>query len=94
MSGGHFDYIQFRIAEIVESIRGEIANNESTDKDEYGEERGRHYTPEVIERFEIAAQTMDRAMRMATRIDWLLSDDDGEDSFLRRWKDEGLDDSL
>lgn len=94
MSGGHFDYIQFRIAEIVESIRGEIANNESTDKDEYGEERGRHYPPEVIERFEIAARTMDRAMRMATRVDWLLSADDGEDSFLRRWKEEGLDDRL
>jgi len=30
MSGGRFEYVQFRFGEIVETIRSTIANNDST----------------------------------------------------------------
>jgi len=91
MSGGHFDYVQFRLGEIVESIRSTIANNDSTEKDEWGQDIGKHLPPDIIAKFAETADTVERAEKMVTRVDWLLSDDDGYDSFRKRWKDEGLD---
>ena len=90
MSGGYFQYIQFRFGEIVETIRSVVANNDSDEKDECG--YGRDYIPpDIIAKFTETANTVERAAKMVTRVDWLLSGDDGEDSFRRRWSDEGLD---
>ena len=94
MSGGKFEYVQFRFGEIVESIRSVIANNDSTEKNEWGDDLGKHLPPDIIERFARTADIVERAEKMVTRIDWLLSCDDGEDSFRRRWKEEGLDEPI
>lgn len=91
MSGGRFDYMQFRFGEIVESIRSTIANNDSTEKDEWGQDTGQHLPPDIIAKFAETADAVERAEKMVTRVDWLLSGDDGEDSFRRRWKEEGID---
>ena len=88
MSGGAFDYVQFRFGEIVEDIRSVIANNDSTEKNEWGEDIGHHYPPDVIEKFKEAADTIERGEKMATRVDWMLSGDDGECGFLRRWAED------
>jgi hypothetical protein len=92
MSGGKFDYVQFRFAEVVETIRSAVDNNESNEDNGWGGTVGQHLPPDIIEKFTEAADLIERAQKMATRIDWLLSGDDGEDSFRRRWKEEGLDD--
>jgi len=84
MSGGRFDYVQFRFGEIAESIRSTIANNES------GDTVGQHLPPDIIAKFAETADVVERAAKMVTRVDWLLSGDDGEDSFRCRWKEEGL----
>ena len=39
-------------------------------------------------RFKIASHALKKAATMAQRIDWLVSGDDGEESFLRRWSEE------
>ena len=39
-------------------------------------------------RFKIASHTLKKAATMAQRIDWLVSGDDGEDTFLKRWAKE------
>ena len=88
MSGGHFDYDQYKIEDIATSIEEEIASNNSDAVDEFGDSIGANYPDEVIERFKYAAHTLRQAAEMAQRVDWLLSGDDGEDSFLRRWDDE------
>ena len=88
MSGGRFDYVQFRFGEIVESIRSEIANNDSTEKDEWGCDKGRHLPADIIAKFKETADTVERAEKMVTRVDWLLSGDDGENTFRNRWKKE------
>ena len=75
MSGGHFNYYQYQINEIAEEIEYLIAQNETS---EYP------YTPETIEEFKKGLYFLQRAYVYAQRIDWLVSCDDGEDSFHRR----------
>ena len=83
MSGGHFNYAQYRINDIAVEIDEVIKSN-----DKFGWEEGNNYFPAIIEKFKEAAHTLRQAQEMAQRVDWLLSGDDGEDSFLRRWKEE------
>ncbi len=91
MSGGRFEYLQFRFGDIVESIRSTIADNESDEKNEWGGTVGEHLPPDIIAKLAETADAVERAEKMVTRVDWLLSGEDGEESFRRRWKEEGLD---
>jgi len=84
MSGGHFDYKQHHLLDMADSIGSAILNNDSVETDEWGSDIGRHYTPETIVEFEKAVKALKLAYVYAQRIDWLLSCDDGEDSFHRR----------
>ena len=105
MSGGHFDYNQYKISEIADDIQHEIDNNgrELSQKeldedysyrssgwyDRYPEDKFyREYPEEVINEFKNAVKVLRTASVYAQRVDWLLSDDDGEESFLRRLKKE------
>jgi hypothetical protein len=88
MSGGHFQYQQYRIEDIAKDIDELIGSNNDHSKNEWGDTRGRNYPPEVIEKFRETAHTLRQAAEMAQRVDWLVSCDDGEDSFLRRWEKE------
>ena len=85
MSGGHFDYVQFRMEDIATEIEELIYRNDSTEKDDFGEDIGYHYPSEIIKRFKEAAHTIRQAQEMAQRVDWLVSGDDGEESFMTRW---------
>ncbi len=91
MSGGRFEYLQFRFGDIVESIRSTIADNESDEKNEWGGTVGEHLPPDIIAKLAETADAVERAEKMVTRVDWLLSGDDSEESFRRRWKEDGLD---
>lgn len=46
------------------------------------------YPPEIIEKFRETEHCLRRVAEMVRRVDYLLSGDDGEESFLRRWKTE------
>jgi hypothetical protein len=104
MSGGHFNYDQYKIGYIADSIEQEIERNgrEKTREEmkaegwkdpnwyeRYPEDKFHYeYPPEVIEQFKIAVQKLREAQVYAHRVDWLLSSDDGEESFLRRLKED------
>lgn len=88
MSGGHFQFDQYKIGYISDEIEQLIYNNDSTEKDEYGYEKGHHYSEETIKLFKEAMSILKKAQIMAHRIDWLVSGDDGEDSFIERWKED------
>ena len=88
MSGGYFDYTQYKIGQIADEIEHLIETNDSDELNDWGDLIGRGYQPEVIERFRLAIATLRKAEVMAQRIDWLVSDDDGEESFLRRWDED------
>lgn len=104
MSGGRFNYDQYKIGYIADAIEQEIERNgrEKTREEmkaegwrdpnwyeKYPEEKFHYeYPPEVIEQFKVAVKKLREAQVYAHRIDWLLSDDDGEESFLRRLKED------
>lgn len=88
MSGGYFDYDQWRISNIADQIERLIENNDSDEIDEYGHRHGYGYSPETIARFREAVATLSRAAKMTQRVDWLISGDDSEKSFHRRWDEE------
>jgi len=88
MSGGHFSYNQNRIEYIIEAIDELIRDNDRTDKDEWGDTVGNQYKPETIKRFKEAVVLLRLAQVYAQRIDWLVSCDDGEESFHKRLEEE------
>lgn len=86
MSGGYFDYDQFRIKELKEDIEDFlIRKNESTDINEFGEYEGNFFSPEIIEKFKEATKVLNIAYSMVHRIDWLVCADDSERIFHERW---------
>ena len=109
MSGGHFDYYQWHINDIVDSIEDYIYGHslDEEDIDYYIEDhwledkekeyviKNKHtvpnlyeYSKETIKEFKKGLAILKKAYIYAQRIDWLLSDDDGEESFHKRLKEE------
>lgn len=81
MSGGHFDYQQYRLHDIAEQIRELIASNDDQTRNQWGDKRGHGFRPETIAEFEVAIRYLQLAQIYAQRIDWLVSGDDGEGTF-------------
>ena len=88
MSGGHFQYMQYEIGNIADEIEQIILNNDSKEKNEYGDTKGYGFSQGTIEEFKKALFTLKQSYIYVQRIDWLVSGDDGEDSFHRRLKQE------
>ena len=84
MSGGHFNYKQYDIGHIADEVEQIIIDNDSTEEDEYGDIEGYHFTPEIIDEFKQGLKILRQAQVYAQRIDWLVSGDDGPESFLKR----------
>lgn len=101
MSGGSLcDYQQFHIRDMWERIQEEIDSNNKPyyENPEYEweelankyffEEGGKRYSDDTIAEFENGIEILKKAYIYAQRIDWLLSGDDGEESFHERLKEE------
>jgi hypothetical protein len=103
MSGGFFDYNQHKIFDIAEKIQSVIDRNyvlmtedelrrafisPETIKSYPGAAYHYSYPPEVIEKFKEGVELLRKAHVYAHRIDWLLSSDDGEETFLKRLNEE------
>lgn len=88
MSGGAFDYDQYKIGQISDIIKDYIYHNSSDELDEYGYRKYPKYSEETIKQFKTAVTLLNTAQIYAHRIDWLISDDDGEESFHKRLKDD------
>lgn len=88
MSGGRFQHQQYSIWQIAEEIQHVIDVNDDETLTEWGDRRRRGYPPAVIDRFHEAVRALKIAYTYAQRVDWLLSSDDSEESFLERLDDE------
>jgi len=98
MSGGAFDYTQYGLQRIIDSIEQEIAQNGQLipkDKRAYWmledpnkEINYPEYVPGVIAEFKNAVYYLKKALIYANRVDWLLSGDDGEVNFMKRLEQE------
>ena len=89
MSGGHFNYDQYRIRAIIDTIQSTIDNN--TRKDKWG--FAYNLSEDTLMVFQQAIKVLKQAEIYTQRIDWLLSSDDSEETFHKRLKEE-LDDVL
>lgn len=104
MSGGHFDYDQYKIGYIADSIERLVLNNGRKKTREelkgegwrdpewyekYPEDLYHHRYPDnVVEKFKEGVRILREAQVYAQRIDWLVSGDDGVESFLSRLNDD------
>lgn len=88
MSGGYFNYRQHYIGDIISPLKKLIRNNNSKKLDEYGQVIGNFYPDDVIDKFKETVETLILVAAMVERIDYLVSGDDGIDSFLERWKED------
>lgn len=86
MSGGAFDYDHYRISNIIDIIEDEIYHNDSKELNDWGDTRGHYYSEETIEEFNKGVELLKKAQVYAHRIDYLISGDDGEESFHKRLK--------
>jgi len=84
MSGGHFDYFQFRIRDRASELDEMIHRCQTAEEDEYGYKPD--YSPETLEKFAECAATMRKAAEMLHRVDWLVSGDNGEVTFHELWE--------
>lgn len=84
MSGGHFEYSQYQIEQIASDIEQLIINNDSEEKNEWGDPLFIQYSAETIEEFKKGLSILRQAFVYAQRIDWLVSGDDSEDTFHQR----------
>lgn len=100
MSGGRFEYKQYQFGYIADDIEGVARKNgKPKTREELKEESWRSddwyerypedlnhykYPDEVVEKFKEAVKLIRTAQIYVHRIDWLLSGDDGEESFLER----------
>ena len=104
MSGGHWEYLQYRLEDVsgdllklvekngqpksAEELKEERWNDDEW-YEKYPEEKYHYkYPDEVIEEFKKGAEVIKLAQTYMQRLDWLLSGDDGEESFLKRLKEE------
>ena len=104
MSGGAFNYDQYKIGYIADEVEQYIRKNgkEKTAKElknegwrdpdwykKYPEDKFHYKHPdEIIEEFKKAVEALRIAQIYAHRIDWYMSGDDGEESFIKRLKED------
>ena len=100
MSGGHFDHKQYWINDIADSIELEL-DRQGKEKprdelyynkeyyDEYPEDKFYPTYSEIVqEKMKEAIKQLRIAAVYAQRIDWFLSGDDNEESFIERLGEE------
>lgn len=89
MSGGHFDYQQYHLNDIAMGIKELIGHNGVKNEDGYGYD----FNNKTIKEFKTAIELLEKAAVYVQRIDWLISGDDGEDTFHERLKEDLNDNS-
>ena len=100
MSGGTFEYSQYQIRTIWETIQSElerqgkeIPKDDQWNSDEWLEnypedEKYKTYPEEIQQIFKDGIKCLKLAEIYAQRIDWFLAGDDGEETLIERLKED------
>ncbi len=78
MSGGAFNHNDYHIRDIARQIEEIIRDNEERPV----------YDADTINHFRETVKLLHRADVMVHRIDWMISGDDGEDTFHKRLRED------
>lgn len=84
MSGGHFDYQQYRINDIIEQLERDIDRAENGPEDSFYKE----IPEDIVESFKVGLVVLKMGKIFAERIDYYLSGDDGEESYRTRLEED------
>ncbi len=76
MSGGKFDYLQYKMGETADQIESML------------EDYKKEYSQMTVNKFEKTVRCLRWAAIALHRTDWLLSGDDGEEVFHKRWEED------
>ncbi len=79
MSGGAFDYLQFRIDDCAFDVKQKVVDYDKT------------CTEQTLVRIKKCADSLEKVGKMLQRVDYFVAGDDGEESFNRRWEEDELD---
>lgn len=84
MSGGRFNYTQYKITEAADDLEIAIGKNGTKDDRAFW----RSLSPESKREIKKGLKILRKANVYLTRMDWLFSGDDGEESFLARLEED------
>ena len=86
MSGGHFNYKQYRISDIADQIERDLSDNgrlPDGKKTGYGD----YSIPnDIADKMAETIVILRKCEKMVHAIDWYMSGDTGEDSFRKEWE--------
>jgi hypothetical protein len=81
MSGGHFDYVQSRIATAADEVAYEIINNNRVDDFGYSN----NFNEQILSKLQHTMKNLILAYKQLDTIDRLICGDTNEESFNREW---------
>lgn len=84
MSGGYFNYLQYRVMDVAEQLGELIERIENPVPDEWNHE----FSKETLDKFKECYTMLNIGGKILHRIDWLVSADDDEESFHERLKED------
>jgi len=76
MSGGHYNGMEYRILMVADDIANDLKR--------YGHE----YSKEIVSKIGETEHCLRRASEMLLRVDYLISGDDDDETFLKRLENE------
>jgi len=82
MSGGHFDYAYHIVENFCEILKRNIRDNKKKDESGYAPE----YSEEVINELKKILASTKKTAELMYHTEWLMSGDDGEETFLENIK--------
>jgi len=85
MSGGHYDDRYGQVRDLADAICGDVEKHSKTFTDDYGETITAFPRP-VLDAMRRCAAALEGAANAARDVEWLMSGDYGEDSFLKAAK--------
>ncbi len=85
MSGGHFDYQQFRLNDLADQVQAYIDRCTSDETDEYGYKPT--LSPEALDCLRTCRQTLIKAGNMLHSVDWCICGDTDEEDMIREFKE-------
>jgi hypothetical protein len=86
MSGGHFDYCQYRFNDAADRLKKYIDRCETREEDEFGWYP--EHPSEVIEKFKETEKMLRISSIYLQRVDWLICGDDGDETFIKRLEED------
>jgi hypothetical protein len=90
MSGGHFEYKQHHILDIIEQLEDEIKRNDIRGVYEFGYSINSNFSKRTIYVFKETVKKLKEVYEAVRRIDYLLSGDDREETFLENISNNGI----